>query len=243
MTTINTPTGWDEKVKWSNLFDETKNEVSKTLASQGISNYRENRKKIIKEHILKSKKLIDLDDETKEKIIKAVDKIPTKIETDKDWSRLIEFKLWSKKYKILDPKLENHTDDEYLEYDDAIYNPLTNEKKTYVKLWWMLGDDIISWENEKLKKYVQQKQQEWMHIPSEKEMVELLYELGKLAELTETEDGGLLTFMYLTGTEWEYWLDAEYRERIRMVCWNNFRNFSNRSYENDSGNLLMISIE
>ena len=38
-------------------------------------------------------KIIRIDDESKEEIIKAVEKIPVNIETDNDGSRLIEFKV------------------------------------------------------------------------------------------------------------------------------------------------------
>ena len=121
---------------------------------------------------------IDLDEEIKAKIIKVVDKIPVKIDTDVDWSILVEFKLTSKTHKILGPRLESYTDGEYrCHFDDSLL--WFSMDQDNVKLEWMRWDDVDEWENQKLKEYVKGKEAEWLHMPKIEEMRSLLEELWK----------------------------------------------------------------
>ena len=78
-------------------------------------------------------KISNISDESEEKIIEAADNIPVKVEVDSDGSRLIEFKLRGKTCKILDPRLEDHTDDEYRAHFRS--SSITEVDRDYVKLW------------------------------------------------------------------------------------------------------------
>jgi hypothetical protein len=76
---------------------------------------------------------VDELDQNKKDIIKdVVEKIPVRLDVDSDGSRLIEFQLNNKTYKILDPKLNNHTDDEYKIH--ARYESISQIDKDFVKL-------------------------------------------------------------------------------------------------------------
>lgn len=143
-------------------------------------------------------KMEGISGENKEKIIKSVEQIPVKVEIDSDGTRLIEFKLWNKIYKILDPRLENYTDYKY-------GFTLTHINRECVKLWWMRWDDVDLWKNEKLKEYVKEKQGEWLHIPKIEEMKSILQELWKEASLSAEKDQ-IAMLIYLTGMDWIYWL-------------------------------------
>lgn len=147
-------------------------------------------------------RIIGIDNKSKEKIIKAAEKIPVKVETESDGSRLIEFKLWWKRWKILDPKLNSHSDDEY-KY--SLNRDSIKHIDDTVKLWWMRWDDVEEWNNEKLKEYVKEKQWEWLHIAKIEEMRDFLAELWEKADLDGLDDQ-IAMLMYLTGMDWRYWL-------------------------------------
>jgi hypothetical protein len=132
------------------------------------------------------------------------------VNVDSDWSRLIEFKLRGKTCKILDPRLEDHTDDEYRR--PVNYSSITGVDRDYVKLWWMVWDNVNEWKNEKLKVYVKKKESEWLHIPKIEEMKDLLGELWKQSDLTDQNDQ-IAMLMYLTGIYWDYWLSMWDYER------------------------------
>lgn len=150
--------------------------------------------------------------ESKEKIVTAINKISVNLEKDKDGSRLINFKLWNKNYTILDAKIENHTDSYYkndYSWDEVV-------------LWWMKSYDVNRRENKELKAYVKEKQREWFHIPKKEEIQLLLKELwknvglnteykvrGELWPLISTKSNQIAMLMYLTGMDWKYWLDRE----------------------------------
>lgn len=161
------------------------------------------------------------------RIIEAADKIPVNIEKDGDGSRIVSFKLWNKTYTILDPKLKNHTDDEYGEHID--WRSISDINEYYVKAWWMKWNDVRKWKNKKLKEYVNQKQWEWFHIANIDEIKKILHELKKKAKLvgqldikelwnisspelrekmTNTERYEIAMLMYLTGVDWLYFLSA-----------------------------------
>ena len=179
-----------------------------------------------------------------EKIIKAAENIPVKVEKDSDGSRLIEFKLWNKKYKILDSNLESHTDD-YYRYK-PYYDSITHIHD-YVRVGWMWWDDVDRWENEELKKYVKEKQRKRLHIPKIEEMKSILQELWKKAGLS-AENHQIAMLMYLTWMDWEYWLSMwDYESsgsqgsRSHFYCCDGDRRFTYDFDEYNTGaNLCMI---
>ena len=191
---------------------------------------------------------IDLDDSAIDLITKAAEDIPVKIEIESDWSRLVEFKLWDKTYKILDPKLKTHSDPEY--FDNTEYS-FIGKRDEWVELWWMMWDVVDDWENQKLKEFVKQKKREWLHIPRIEEMEKLLKELWHFADLRDEEEE-IAMLMYLTGLDWDFWLsmwdDMESgNEDSRtilicgdvygdIVCW-----FDCTEDKTDNASLLMIS--
>ena len=141
-------------------------------------------------------------DGSKEKIIKAAKNIPVKVETESDGSRLIEFELWNKRYKILDPKLKTHSDDEYFANSEFLF---IRKKNEWVELWWMRWDDVTKWKNKKLANYVKQKEKQWLHIPKIEEMKAILTEIWESAGL-DGESDQMAMLMYLTWMDWWYWL-------------------------------------
>jgi len=162
------------------------------------------------------KEKIQIISKSKSKILKTVKNISVNLKKDTDWKgRLIEFKLWNKKYVILDPKLNIHSDDEC----------------NFVKFSGMLWDNIENWTNQKLKQYVKEKQWEWLHIAKIEEMKSILRELWKYAGLgNENEDDEadqIAMLMYLTGMNWGYWLSM----------WNN-----KKSWSKDSRSMLYWSV-
>ena len=194
------PNGWNEDLKsWLvELGDKENKELLKTLeVPQNLKDFRE----------AWEERINNIYNASKEKIIKAVENIPVKVETESDGSRLIEFKLWNTTYKILDPRLENYTDDNYGSSPD--YDSITHINHDYVRLWWMMWDDVENWENKKLKEYVKEKQWEWLHIAKIEEMKAILAGLGEKAELDSEEDQ-IAMLMYLSWMDWWY----------RLSMWN-----------------------
>ena len=180
------------------------------------------------------KNVMGISEDTKENIIKAVDNIPVKVEVDSDGSRLIEFKLWDETYKILDPKLCNHTDFEYCnDWED----------KNRVKLWWMRWDNVDERKNEKLKEYVREKQREWLYIPGLADVLNLLCDLWSMANLDNREDQ-IAMLIYLTWLDWCYWLAmAEGIRRSRILCAFKARYDCFGVDEHEHNNLLMMYCE
>ena len=172
---------------WAKM-DEADRKKSKRLeAPQKLRDFREARKE----------KIQNISDEDKEKIIRAAEKIPVEIEIDNDGSRLIVFKLWNKTYKILDPRLNNHTDNDYRWIVDVNNNT--------VLLEWMKWDDLDWRKNNELRKYVKQKESKGLHIAKVEEIKTLLEELWKQAKLCNEWDL-IPMLMYLTWMDWSYWL-------------------------------------
>jgi len=200
------------------------------------------------------------------RIIETADEIPVNIEKDGDGSRIISFKLWSKTYTILDPKLKDHTDDEYAEHLD--WRSISDIDEYYVKLWWMEWNDVEKWKNKKLKEYVKKKQWEWFHIADIEEIKKILHELKKKAKLVGwldikeiwnisslelrekmrlvDEHNAIAMLMYLTGMDGIYFLSARNDSfwilgRSVLSCNNVKRSlFNSISSEWRDGNLLMI---
>lgn len=145
----------------------------------------------------KLREIMTTNNETKQKIINAVNKISSNqfnVSIQKDWSRQIEFKLWEKKYKLLDINVWAHTEDKY---KDAFEPPKYWMKKDAL-LWWMDWDNVDNWKNEKLKGYVKKKQSEWLDIPKIEEVKDMLKALWKEAGISKESDQ-ISMLMYLTG--------------------------------------------
>lgn len=252
---INTPTGWDDDLKllleW--LTDEKKDRLFEMLKQekenrteneiedfwnipQSLQEYRKAREKNIR-HIPES---------TKKRIIEIAKKIPLKVEVDSDGSRLITIKMDNKTIKILDPKLETHTDNNYVCI--SIPSEITSKRKSIVDVQWMLWDNVDEWKNQKLKEYVKQKEGEWLHIPKIEEIKEILKELWEQANLDEQEQ--ILMFMYLTGMDWGYRLSACYDKeswneswRISFLCDKSWPEFYTDGSFFHFRNLCMIAFE
>ena len=187
-----------------------------------------------------------ISDECKEKIIKASKKIKVKVYMDNDGSRLIVMKLNNKIIKILDPNLENHS-------DDVVW--CDNNGSYLVDIYSMVGN-VDSWDNWKLKEYVNKVKNDivWLHIPGIEEIREVLFEISNIAWLDWDKywNESIAMLMYLTGLSWKYWVKSESRESqgeyIRHVClsilscYANYRGFDSHEYSRYI-NLLMISID
>ena len=193
-------------------------------------------------------KIENIDDESIEKIIKAAEKIPVNVETDSDGSRLIEFKVWWKEWKILDPILNNHTNYKYRWTGSN--NSITEVTRNEVKLWWMKWDNTDNWKNKKLAEYVKQKEREWLHIAKIEEIKDLLAKLWDEVGLDSKSDQ-IAMLMYLTGMDWYYRLsmwdyensNSQASWRSRLNCCDNYRNFN---YDHDvyvSASLCMIACQ
>lgn len=196
----------------------------------------------------------EFDQNKKDTIKDVVEKIPVRLDVDSDGSRLIEFQLKNKTYKILDPKLNNHTDDGDEYKIHAKYDSVSQIDRDNVMLWGMVWDNVDEWENQKLKEYVKQKQKEWLHIPKIEEVKTLLEELWNMAWLTNEMDQ-VAMLMYLTWMDGSYWLSmwddkmsGSTDSRSRLDCdpasdGDGCFYYSNCIYEKDyDGNLLMISV-
>lgn len=191
------------------------------------------------------KEKIGLDEEKKQRIIDASEKIPVNVIIDADWSRLIEFKLWNKRYKILEPKLEMYTDDKYRYHHN--YDSITHIDRDVVKLQWMWWDNIWKWKNQALKKYVKDNQKKWLHIAKIEEIKQMLQELWKEANLNNKKDE-IAMLMYLTGLDWFYWLSMwDYKRswgnksRSALECCINSRSLCYTNHSNSRASILMLA--
>ena len=208
--------GIKDRIKWSvmqgiefmeteedfNIEETEKSEMTWEIP-QELADFREKRKEDI-----------DLDEDKKKAIIEAVDKIPHKATRELDWSRLLEFELWWKKYKCLDVNLKAHSDSEYLKSYE--YNRQKNDE---VKLWWMMWDDTSERENRELAEYVEeQRNNRDMDIPRIEFQRDLINKLWETAGLTGESDK-IAMWMYLT---WNYWY-------YRLSMWDNKKSVSQGS--------------
>ena len=92
---------------------------------------------------------IGLDEDTKEKIIDAVNKIQRGVKEESDWSILVEFELsWWEKYQTLDVNLAEHLETEYLVQNNN-YNWQTKNEVKY--------DAIRKWLSKRLEEYFEEK--------------------------------------------------------------------------------------
>ena len=168
-----------------------------------------------------------LDNDKKNAIIDAVNKIPHRAEIEKDGSRLVEFELWWKNYKCLDVNLIEHSDKEYLRSDRYNWHPNKYNWQTNneVTLWWMWWNDTKRRKNRALANYVdEQRNSRWMEIKTVEFQRDLINELWETAGLTEESDK-IAMWMYLTWNYGCYWLsmwDSEKSgsqySRSRLEC-------------------------
>ena len=183
-----------------------------------------------------------LDDETKNRIIEATNRIEPKIKIEPDGSRRIEMRIGWKEYRLLDVNTKTHTDTEYgASYE---YSWMVRDQ---VKLWWMIWDNVDNRENKRLREYVKEKQKGWFRIPKIEEVRSFLNELWKEAGIKKEEDQ-IAMLMYLTGMYGWYWLsmkdynvlDSQANSRSRLLCF-----FISRLFSPDSGlnfaSLFMIA--
>jgi len=181
-----------------------------------------------------------ISEESKQKIIKAVKKVPVKAIEQSDWSRLIEFKLWWKMYKILDVNVLEHSDEAFLEENVYIYQ----NRKKWVNIEWMLWNDVENWRNKKLKKYIKDKEKVWLYMPKPEEMVRFLKELWNLAWLDKELDQ-IAMLAYLTWMSWDYWLqamDTDYsRALISCHSWSYF--ITSNASQKYSAYLCLMSLD
>lgn len=193
----------------------------------------------------KWKKNIDLDEDIKEKIIDAVNKIQKWAREEPDWSIWVKFELWWKAYKTLDVNVAKHSDEEYL----ASYK-YKWQKKNEVKLWWMIWDKTSNRKNKKLKEYVQAKEREWFVIKKIEEMKKLLDKLWAAAGLKDESDK-IAMWMYLTWNYWYYWCTMWNHEksnpaggsRSLLGCGGSSRYFAYDFIDRSIASLYMIACE
>jgi len=152
--------------------------------------------------------IMGIDEDVMDTIIETTKDIKVNVETDSDWSRLIEFKLWDKTRKILDPKLEKYSEGFRPQWDKWYRDSINRiYDYDYVTLNWMKWGDIDNWRNEKLKEYVKMKKNEckWLDIATQEQIKEILLALWEKSGLDREKDQ-IAMFMYLTWMNWWYWL-------------------------------------
>ena len=104
-----------------------------------------------------------------------------------------------------------------------------------------------------LDKYVKEKEKEWLNIATLEDMQELLRELWEEADLDnessleywwcDARSNQIAMLMYLTGMDWDYWLE-EYEHKFHfLVCSRDSRYILIGETENDAANLCMMSCE
>ena len=241
--------------KISEMINEAKQEESEPMVVQMDENFsgEDLGNKLLQktEAFRKSwEESVDLDGETKDKIIEAVDKISSEpwfdIKEGLDGDRLIEFELNGKKYKLLDVNILAHAEDQYrrtIEYYGW------GKKEEEEKLW-MAWHNLDEWNDGLLKEYVLQKQEERFRIPKIEEMKKFLWKLGKKAGLEKLSDQ-IAMLMYLTGMYWTFWLDSwtdemsdpdlSSRSIINCEYLERHRGFSFYSLKDDFAGLFMIN--
>lgn len=194
----------------------------------------------------KWEKNIDLDEDIKEKIIGAVNKIQKWAKEESDWSMLVEFDLWWKTYKTLDVNLEKHSDKKYLTSYE--YNRQT---KNEVKLWWMRWDDTKNWDNKELAEYVdKEKSSRKMEIRTVEFRIDLINKLWDSAGLTKMSDK-IAMWMYLTWNYGYYWLtmwddeksNPKAGSRSTLTCADSSRGFRCDGDVSNYASLCLIACE
>ena len=198
--------------------------------SPELKEYRELWKEKVKSYDIKEGDPLNISNEGKKKIIEAVDKMKVNVQIDGDWTRLVEFRLWNKLYRILDLDLSYHINwtnnweviedpDEDNDYDndkggfryegDEQTFTVTDREKTGVTFNCIEGNDIYEWKDSGLIDYIAKKRREWFHIPSKSEIEDILDKLWEVAGLKEfSMSEKVAMMMYLTWMEWKYYLTS-----------------------------------
>lgn len=198
----------------------------------------------LKDFRKKWEKIIYFSNDTKKKVIDAVNKIPHRATIESDGSMLVEFELWWKAYKTLNVNLAEHSDDVYL-------SPFNyNWQKNYeVKLWWMIWDNTGERKNRKLAKYVEkEKDDRKMEIPTVEFQMNLINKLWDYAGLTEESDK-IAMWMYLTWNYGFFWLsmwDSEHSKsqensRPALLSSDTSRTLNYYSFDNYGASLYLIT--
>lgn len=179
---------------------------------------------------------INLPDDKKKAIIKAVNEIQIGAEKEKDWSILVKFKLWSEVYQSLDVNPSEHSDPNYLRQ-----HPYGWKTKNEVELDWMIWDDTNKRENKPLGEYVEGQKNRGLEIRTEKYMKNLLNKLWDKAGLTNTSDK-IAMWMYLTWNFGNYWLTAwknKKSSRSIICCKEDMRWFTSETFYLSAGLCLI----
>ena len=177
-------------------------------------------------------------------ILKKIDEIPVKVEIDNDGSRLIEFELWWKTWKILDPKLEKYSEGFRPDWENWYIDSINRTYDyNYVKLKWIRWD-VDERENEKLRDYVKKKKNEWLDMATMGQIKEILSALWEKADL-DSENDQIAMLGYLTWMDWCYWLkDTSWSSRSELGCDDfNLRGFAYYPRDNDNASLCMIACQ
>lgn len=194
----------------------------------------------------KWEKNIDLDEDIKEKIIDAVNKIQKWAKEESDWSMLVEFELWWKAYKTLDVNVAKHSNSEYLtsyKYD--------RRTKNEVKLSWMRWDDTRQRKNRTLAEYVdKEKKDRKMEIRTVEFQRDLINKLWDSAGLTKMSDK-IAMWMYLTWNYGYYWWTMWNHEksnpkassRSKLEYYDNYHDFYYNYADYDNASLCLIACE
>lgn len=162
------------------------------------------------------KNIGDIDEETKDKIIRASKEINVKVNEDEDGSRIITLKVWDNTYHILDSNLKNHSNAWYTMHENS--QSITNLDKDYALPEWIWDPEYIGgWNNKKLATYVEKKESEWWEIPSLYTLYDhILPSLWQLANIGKTSDQ-MAMLMYLTGMDWSYYIIGNYGYFKRLL--------------------------
>lgn len=196
---------------------------------------------------------IDLDEDTKKKIMDAVNEIQKWAKEESDGSILVEFELWWKGYKTLDVNLERHSDKGYQKLKEYYWKTKSEVVKNEVYVKWMWWDKIRDRDNKELSEYVnKQRYTREMRIPTIEFQRNLVDELWDKAGLTKMSDK-IAMWMYLTWnyglyylTIWDYISDKYFPEdmscSLNCVGREDYRFFSCSSHYYDTS-LCLIACE
>lgn len=198
------PSGWNEDLN-SRLEELGNNENERLLKTLEVPQK-------LKDFRKKWKENINLDEDTKKKIIDAVNEIQKWAKEESDGSMLVEFELWWKGYKALDVNVAEHSDNNLSLISSDYHLYTTNEvyTKNEVKPFDIWDNNTHRWYNRALADYVdKQRDTRGMEIRTYSFRRDLLDELWAKAGVTELSDK-IAMWMYLT---WNYgiyflWFDG-----------------------------------
>jgi hypothetical protein len=113
-------------------------------------------------------------------MVAAADAIPVKIRIDKEWNRLIKFRVWIHTYKMLDIEMENFFDSEYMirMHNNELVG-INNQAYINPYVTW---DNINKRKSDKILWYIKKKQEEGRRIPTYDEIRKLLDRLHRFLD-------------------------------------------------------------